>query len=211
MKTKIHINFPNLKFALHDHFSQHKKSYLICIIFIVFGLITGILTAIKFSHALTVEHITDTALVSFLKHETGWFAMLLSRVFSFLCVLALIFALGFNKWTAIISFFVLVYKAYLVGLNSLILIILFSISGAINVLIVYLPCNLLVLFALLSITAIIFKNCWYLARFRQNILCNNFWAVNGSIIVFNCIIALVAFILEIIFLPIFCSAFFLAF
>ena len=209
MRPKLRLNFPNFKFAICDHFSAHKKSYLICIIFVLFGLITGILTAIKFSHVLTVEHITDTTLVSYLKQEIGWFSMLLSRMFSFLCVIALVIVLGLNKWTSIISFFILVYQAYLVGLNSLIFIILFSVSGAINVLIIYLPCHLIILTAMVSITALIFKNCWYFSKYKQNILCNNFWSANCSVFILNGAITLVAIILEIIFLPIFSSAFFL--
>lgn len=211
MAWRIRINFSQLKYSLREHFSQYKGCYIICAIFIVIGLLTGFFTAFRFSESVSCENITDVVLVDYLKRKSGWFAILLSRVFSLLTICIILFILSLNKWTSFLSVFVLIYQAYLIGLNSAILIILFNVSGAINVFIVYLPCSLAVLLGMAIICAVFMKNSWVYARYNQNILCSNFWTMCGNYILIGFLIALMAFILQIILLPTFCSAFFVAF
>lgn len=211
MAMKFNINSSQIKFAIKDHFCAHKKTYIICLAILVLGLLTGLFTAFRFADGVTSDHITDVILVDYLKNNSSWFAMLMSRLFSYLCVVVLITMFCLNKWSAILSVLVLIYKSYLVGLNSAILIILFSVSGAINVFVVYLPCNLIVLATLLCITAVELKGSWECARYRQNLLSSSFFSQNCLVFIVALIAVVIAFILEIIFMPAFCSAFFVAF
>ena len=207
----LRINFSQLKYALREHFLEYKGYYILCAIFVLIGLLTGFFTAFRFSESVTSQNITDVVLVDYLKRNSGWFAILLSRVFSLLSICVILFILCLNKWSSFLSLLVLIYQAYLVGLNSAILIILFNVSGAINVFIVYLPCSLLVLFGMMIIDAIFIKNSWTYSRYNQNILCSNFWAMCVNSLMIGFLVALMAFVLQIILLPTFCSAFFVAF
>ena len=200
-------NLSPFLYSIKDHFRCYKKYYIVFSIIIAIGIITGAMTAFKYVGELEISHLNDKILVEFLRGNIGWFRLFLDRVVvvAFTCVLLFLFNL--KKWLSPLGVLLLLYKAYVVGLNSAILIMIFNVSGIINVFIVLLPCNIIILFAFMGLCAVLTSYCFRMARYGDSVLSSQFWACNGkTVCVFFCLM-LLGIILELIFLPAFCSAF----
>lgn len=198
-----------ISFDIKDHFKRCKKLYAFLCLFLLIGLITGLLTGFKFSGEITVDRLNDKVLVGFLSNELGVFPMLMRRILGFCFIFLILFLINIKSFTCFINFLLILYESYVLGLNSAIFINLFSISGIINVFVVYLPCHLILLLALMGLASIFCSSCFYYKRFGESILCSSFWQQNGRIIILMLTISLIACILECILLPTFCSVFFI--
>lgn len=198
-----------ISFNLKDHFSKFKKMYIFLLLIMLIGLATGMLTAFKYTGDITITLLNDNALVGFLEGKVGAFNLLLKRIFAFCILFFIIFAINIKKFTCFLNFFLILYESYLLGLNCAIFIMLFNISGVINVFLVYLPCHLISLVALMGLSTIFCSSCFHLRKYRENIFSQFFWQENGRSIIIFLSISFIAFILEMILLPSFCSAFFI--
>lgn len=201
--------FSNLSFALKDHFRACKKYYIILCLLILVGLITGLLTGFKKGGELTIDSFNDKVLVDFLSGDLGIFAMLVRRVFSFCVLFFLLYLLNIKWFTIFGNFFIILYQAYILGVNCAIFISLFSISGIINVFVVYLPCHLMSLILLTSLATILCSSCLSYKRFGETIMCHSFWQQKSRTLVLLLILSISIALLECILLPSLCSAFFI--
>jgi len=209
IKVDFSRSMNEMAFNLKDHFARFKKMYIAFLLIMLVGLVTGMLTAFKFTGEITVEHLNDNVLVGFLEKKVGAFNLLFKRIFAFCILFFIIVAINFKKFTCFLNFFLVLYESYLLGLNCAIFIMLFNISGIINVFIVYLPCHLISLVALMGLCTIFCSSCFSLCRYRESIFSQFFWQQNGRSIAVFLLIAIFAFVLEMLLLPSFCSAFFI--
>ena len=197
----------SISFGFKDHFRQHKKYYFIFLGLMLIGLITGILTVFKFSGEIELEHLNDGVLVDFLEGDTGAFMLLIRRIFSFSLLFFILYIINIKRFTCFLNFILILYQAYILGLNCAVLISLFNLSGIINVFIVYLTCHLLLLISLMGLATIFCSSCFNYKRFGENIFCSSFWQQNGRAIVCLLVLAFFAILLETILLPTFCNVF----
>ena len=201
--------FSNLCFALKDHFRECKKYYIVFAVLILIGLITGILTGFKKGSSLTIDSFNDKVLVDFLSGDLGIFAMLIRRLFSFCVLFFLLCLLNIKSFTVFANFVIVLYQAYILGVNSAIFISLFSISGIINVFVVYLPCRLLSLVVLTSLATILCSSCLKYRKFGETIMCHSFWQQKSRTLILLLVLSILVALFECILLPSLCSAFFI--
>ncbi len=208
IKFDIKAGFSALIFDIKDHFRTYKKYYLIFTVLILIGLITGMLTAFKYSKDFEISNLNDKVLIGFISGDIGAFTLLLRRIFQFCILFFLIYLINIKSFTCFLNFILILYEAYILGLNCAIFITLFNISGIINVFVVYLPCHLLFLISLMALCTIFCSNCFKYRKFNENIFCSTFWQQNGRSIICIIVLGLLALILESILLPTFCNVFF---
>ena len=209
IKFNLRSSISNLLFDIKDHFRIYKKFYFIFFTLVLIGLITGMLTAFKYSGEIELSNLNDKILISFISNDIGAFVLLLRRLFAFCILFFILFLINIKPLTCFLNFALILYESYTLGLNCAIFITLFNISGVINVFIVYLPCHLLSLIALMALSTIFCSSCFKYRKFGENILCSSFWQQNGRSIVFMLCLALASSVLEAILLPTFCNVFFI--
>lgn len=201
--------FNEVSFNLKDHFVKYKKMYFAFVFIMLIGLVAGMLTAFKYSGEITIQHLNDNILVGFLEKKVGIFNLLLKRIFSFCLLFFILLLINFKKFTCFLNFILILYESYLLGLNSAVFIMLFNISGILNVFIVYLPCHLISILALVGLSTVLCSSCFKLCKYQETIFSQFFWQENVRSILAFITLALIAFVLEMILLPSFCSAFFI--
>lgn len=128
-----------------DYFKGNKVFLIFLLVIAGVSLITGVFTAIKSSNTITSYNIYDNLLVSFLKGDSSFLGYFFSRFFVTCLIILLMYLLSFSIFLMPLPILFLVYKAYILGVNSVVLILLFGISGIFNVVFVVLPCHLLIL------------------------------------------------------------------
>ena len=207
IKFDFRAGLSNLAFDIKDHFRRFRKFYFIFLGLALIGIITGILTVFKFSGEIELEHLNDSVLIDFLSGDIGAFMLLIRRIFGFSLLFFILYLINIKRFTCFLNFLLILYQAYILGQNCAVLITLFNLSGIINVFIVYLPCHLIMLVALMGLSSIFCSSCFSYRRFGENIFCSAFWQQNGRSIVCFLVLALVAIILETILLPTFCNVF----
>lgn len=209
IKLDFRRTINELIFNLKDHFCRFKKMYILFLLLMLVGIATGMLTAFKYTGEITIKHLNDNVLVGFLEDKVGAFGLLFKRVFAFCILFFIIIVINIKKFTCFLNFFLILYESYLLGLNCAIFILLFNISGIINVFLVYLPCHLIALITLMGLSTIFCSSCFKLSKYKENIFSQFFWQQNSRAIIFFLSISLISFLLEMILLPSFCSAFFI--
>lgn len=128
-----------------DYFKGNKVFLIFLLAVSVISLITGIFTAIKSSNTITSYNISDNLLVSFLKGDSSFLGYFFSRFLVSCLIILLMYLLSFSVFLLPLPVLFLVYKAYVLGVNSVVLILIFGISGVFNVVFVVLPCHLIIL------------------------------------------------------------------
>ena len=121
-----------------------KIKSLICSLTLLIGFLTGIIIAAKTHHHYQIGENYGVVDVSSGGLTTTFFA----RLFSMLLVCAIIFGCSFLPYLFPVAMIFLCYRAYLLGLNIVLMIILYGLPGVVISLIVALPCQLFCLIAL---------------------------------------------------------------
>ncbi len=151
-RNTFYLGASKAKLGFKDFFSRHKVLIILFIIVIIIGLVSGIFTAIKSSSDISSSNITDNLLVKFLKGDSTVFGYFMTRfIFSALFVFLIIIL---SLWIFFIPLPILflAYKSFVLGANSVVLIVLFGVSGVFNVVFVLFPCQLLTIVCYLIAT-----------------------------------------------------------
>lgn len=143
----MHYNRPKKRFQSHQlgfHLSrqiaENKKILFFCFFFLLFGLLTGIFVTI--SSRGYVPYISTYSLQQFAFGNLASFGLLISRMFSYIIVLLVIYVASFHKLLIPLSFFAIAYRAYLLGVYTTMLIMFYGFSGAFTAFLILLPCQL---------------------------------------------------------------------
>lgn len=206
MKFQLSRVIDGCKFHLSTHFCRYKWLYIITAIFCLVFIIVGMCVIFGKSGSLEISDIPDKALLSFLLQDSGAFGMIFARIFGTLFLALAIWITNFRPIMCFLSIIIIMYRSFVLGATCALLIKLFQFGGIINVIIIYFPINLIVLFLLLSWACVcIFHNFEY-NRYGKNILCREFVNEKQDHLFCTAIILLICIILEIIMLQIFSSA-----
>ena len=150
----------DLKEACFEHFSCRKK-YILWLVFIfVVGLITGIITISQLTKSFSVSEVTDLLLLKSFKGQASVFGFLFKRVIDFLLVGTIVFVAGLWFYTSFAIIPVVFFRGYQVGVNVTIFCVLYGIGGVLNVILIYLPIQLLLHFIFINYCSVCGHNAW---------------------------------------------------
>ena len=197
------------KFAVSEHFSKYKWMYLILGAVCLTGLITGFIVGFTRADNISLDTLPDSILVAFINKETTTSSIFFSRIFAFIGLLLLVWVTNCKPCLCFITFIILLYRAFLIGVNCSILIILYQVGGVINVILIFLPVHLIALFALLVWCCVCFYTNLVNKKMGYNILNLNFIACNKGCFFCTIILAIIAYVFEAILLPYLTSAVFI--
>lgn len=166
MKTGYKIR-RSLKFksVVNNFFLKHKTALVICIMFLLLGIISAIFTVIKYSDAIKIDNIFDNNFLLIIKGDRGVVGSFFSYLLIFLVFFGVIIFFNFKPWMMTFTFIILFYSGYVIGYNITILIVLFSFTGLLNGLLLVLPLELLVCLVLLIASAVAIKRCLIIKKF----------------------------------------------
>lgn len=160
-----------LKFDLggffNDHFCRHLKYYLIICVFVIGGIILGIISANNISVMLTTEKIK---LIFFrqIYIDVNFFAAFFLNTFIMLVLFLIIIAVSTSIFLLPIGFVLIIYRGYLAGFAAVAIIRIFGAGGIINLIIIFIPFQLMLLFFLTGCMAVCMR------RLINNIHCGSF-------------------------------------
>ena len=148
-KSKFSSNIYGIKYSIQDFFSNNKAKILICCLFCLVGLLTGIFTAVKLQ-SLDNEDILESFNVVYKIEDFENFSLnFFSRLLSYTLVLILLFVFSLNQFLQMFGCFLIAYRSFLIALNCVSFILLFSFSGIIKSILIIFPCQLLMIFTLI--------------------------------------------------------------
>lgn len=140
--------FSGIKYKLWENFRENKKTTLILILVASLGIFTGLFTAIRYAQGASLIAFNDFSISRYLSGELGTWSLFFSRIFSSTVVILIISISSLSIFLMPLSFIVIGYRSYLIGLNCSLIIILNGLSGIISCLLIILPCQLAGLLAL---------------------------------------------------------------
>ena len=169
-KPKYSTNLFNLKYSMLEFLSQNKIKIIICCMFCFVGLLTGIFTAVKL-HSIGDEDILESFNVIFkIEDFENFSANFFARLLSYVLVTILLFLFSCNSFLQIFGWCLIAYRSFLITLNCVSFIFIFSFNGIIKSVLIIFPCQLL-----MTLTLIIFF-CFMCNVMRRNKVyyCNKF-------------------------------------
>ena len=137
-------NFVNgLRFSCVKSFKESRFKIIISLSLIFIAFLTGVFVAIKL---ITV--VSDYCLANFSNGILGSMSVFMSRLTSLVFIVGLLSLCSFTIFLIPVAEVILIYRAYLLGVNLLLMIMLHGISGIITAVIVVLPCQICMLVTL---------------------------------------------------------------
>lgn len=168
--------------GLADDFCENKKWYIICIGLVVLGLICGLVAGIKIAPDVSVDRIPDSFLRRFIQGDISFFGLLFARILVDLGLLGVIYVTNCRPFLCCVSWMLLAYRGFCLGITSTILIAIFRVGGAINVLLVILPSQVLLLCALIIFAVLCISYNFGCKVYNGSIFCAEFFGRGRMII-----------------------------
>ena len=190
-----------LKYSLLDHFLEYKWSYIIFGIIVLLGLLLGFFIGFNRAENFSLNDLPDMVLAQYISKKASIAAVFFSRLFGFLGLCLLLICLNSKGFLCPLSFFVLLYRSFLVGINSAILISLYKFGGVVNVVLIYLPVHLTSLILLMILGAICFWICVNSKKMCCSVFSFQFLKGYKNLFLILFLLAFVCFLLEAIVMP----------
>lgn len=140
-KNRNHI-FRDARNFILESIKECKIKTIIILVVSIITLITGIIVAIRTHDSYNIQNSYGVVDLSSNDISTSTF---FTRLLSMLLVFLILLGSSYNKYTFVIGFIFLGYRAYLLGLNLCLMIIFYGFSGVIVSVIVAFPCQLITL------------------------------------------------------------------
>jgi len=151
----------------NDHFSRHIKFYLLICVFVIGGVILGIISANNISGMLT----TDKIKLVFFRQiyiDVSFFAAFFLNTLIMLVLFLIIIVVNMSVFLLPLGFVLIIYRGYLAGFAAVAIIRIFGGGGIINLVIIFIPFQLMLLFFLIGCMAVCMR------RLINNIHCGSF-------------------------------------
>lgn len=123
---------------------ENKIKTIITAILLIIAILTGIIVASKTHSYYEIGENYGVVDVTSGGLTTTFFA----RLFSMLLIGAIVFGCSFIKYLYPLAMIFLCYRAYLLGLNLTLMLVLYGFAGVVVSIIIVLPCQLIALLAL---------------------------------------------------------------
>lgn len=142
-------NFVNgLRFSCVKSFKESRFKIIISLSLIFIAFLTGVFVAIKLKKVADITAVSDYCLANFSNGILGSMSVFMSRLTSLVFIVGLLSLCSFTIFLIPVAEVILIYRAYLLGVNLLLMIMLHGISGIITAVIVVLPCQICMLVTL---------------------------------------------------------------
>jgi len=143
------MNLNKLKFSIFDFFIENKTHIIVfCSLFFV-GTLTGIITLSQLTGIYEIDKISDIVLRQSITGNVGFFSYLFKRFFDIIICMTFCFLLSLNFYSNLVNYVVIFYKGYTLGATITLSILLLGLGGAINIIIFYIPFQLVTGFILI--------------------------------------------------------------
>ena len=171
MKSKrITQNLYSLRYTATEFFTQNRYKLIICLLFCLVGLLTGIFTAIKLYNLGDSDVFEDFNLTYQLEDLEKFSQNFFGRLISYEIVLVLLFVFSLNPIMYLFGWCLLAYRAFLIFINCIMIILVFSFNGIIKSLLIILPCQILMLIVLIAFFVFMCKQ----IRINKYLKCKKF-------------------------------------
>lgn len=173
MKGVIFLrNTYKIKSSISQFFKRYKVAIFVLACFFVLGLVTGIITATKYSGNLELENIPDDNLIKFLCGDKSNFGVFFSYLLPICLALILIIFCNFNFLCSCINALYILIRGYSLGFTIYALVGLFSFGGIIGI-IVIVPFWLIIDFSIILISSICVLKNHIIKQYGKHCYANN--------------------------------------
>lgn len=168
---KSHSFINGLRFSCSRTLRENRGKFILTLILVLIAIFAGIFVAIKYSGSESLSRLQEISLDDFKSGFVGSSSAFFSRMLSLSVNALILFGVSFVPVLFPIAEILIVYRAYLFGLNFALIFILYGLGGSLTAIVVILPCQLLTLFALIMFYLILSKingNCKRYGRTECN-------------------------------------------
>lgn len=150
------IKWVNLRFCISEFYRKNRWLIWLLGILLVVSLLTGIFTAIKLyniDNSIELDDYSMNALIDGSVYSFGYFML---RLLSCAILVGLLYIFSLNSFVSTFGVLLLMYRAFLITLNCVLVVIKLGVGGTITALLIILPCQLIcsILLTLIFITLI---------------------------------------------------------
>lgn len=157
LNANLNNSFISIKSGIKEFWNRHKFLVLALSFFVLVALLTGIFTAVKNADNYSSVWFDNYNIIQFYNSEMGTWELFFSRFISYAICLIVIWICSLTIFLTPLSFAMLMIRAYLVGLNSCFMFILFGLSGILTTIIIIAPCQIISLVLLIVFMTIMLK------------------------------------------------------
>lgn len=159
IKSYKYQSFINgIKFSCLNAFRTNKIKIILTFFFVVIGVSTGVFVAIKSNNDCCLGQLQDICLDDFFSGFTASSSAFAVRCFSLLINAVILILLTLSPYLFFLAEVLFVYRAYLFGLNLTLIFVFYGVSGIVTGIIIVLPCQLLILLAMILFYIILQKS-----------------------------------------------------
>ena len=135
--------FSNLRFSIKHFFRNNQIKLYILLAVALFGIFTGIFTAVKLG--VTTTTVQGYGLTIFANGKIFSFDIFFSRMLSHIIMIAVLSVASLNVFALPLGHIFIIYRTYLIGFNCTLLITSYSLVGVVTSIVVIIPIQLAVL------------------------------------------------------------------
>ncbi len=146
---KSHSFINGLRFSIARTVKESRGKFLLTLTLSLIAIFVGIFVAIKYSNSESLSRLQEISIDGYLSGFSGSSSAFFSRTLSLAINVLILFGVSFVPLLFPIAEILIVYRAYLFGLNFSLIFILYGLGGSLTAIVVILPCQLLTLFALI--------------------------------------------------------------
>ncbi len=154
---KAHSFVNGLRFSISNAIKENKAKIIISFVLILIAISVGVFVAIRSNNNCSLYYIREISLDSFYSGFAASSSAFVSRSISIIVNIAILTALSFSPYLFPLAEVLFVYRAYLFGLNFTLIFVFYGISSLFTAVIIILPCQLFIIFALVMYYIILSK------------------------------------------------------
>ena len=137
------VRLSEIKYGLLEFYKKYKYLILTILFFLILSVLTGCFTAVKIYKNNKDINYCDFSFITLYNGTIYNFVVFTRRYLSALVVIAILTLAAINKHLKILGFMFICYRAFLLSLNCVFIILLLGLGGALNAILIILPCNIL--------------------------------------------------------------------
>ena len=141
--------FYSLKYSLIEFFTKNKTKIVVCCIFCFIGLLTGVFTAVKIFKLNDTDVFESFNLTYQLSDLENFSSNFFNRLISYEVVNILLLIFSILPIMHIFGWCLIAYRSFLVSMNCVMIVMLFSFNGIIKSILIIFPCQILMLVVLM--------------------------------------------------------------
>lgn len=151
--------------AVKDHFACHVRYYVVFGLVAVIGIIIGITGANSLGVLATSADFKILIFKQVNINGSGIFGLLGKNMLILIISCSVVLAVNISAYFLPLGLVFVLYRGYVLGFNTLVIIKVYGTGGIFNVIIVYIPFQLVMLLCVLAASGICARRCIHNSRF----------------------------------------------